>query len=284
MEKKELLIKIQDLFIYFFISSFLGWFLEVAYAFSVYGTYVDRGFLHGPICPIYGYGAVAMVLIIEWIEKKKIKNVFAIYGIITIIATVLEYIASVFLEVLFHLRWWDYTDYFLNINGRICLYGYGAVAMVLIIEWIEKKKIKNVFAIYGIITIIATVLEYIASVFLEVLFHLRWWDYTDYFLNINGRICLIFSLFFGLAGIFFMKVIYPRLQTFTKTIRKHFSNKNIWIILICLTIIMTIDKGLSALKYWNPKLENVDFRVVLKKKNRGAFIALLKLFSILLFF
>ena len=196
MEKKELLIKIQDLFIYFFISSFLGWFLEVAYAFSVYGTYVDRGFLHGPICPIYGYGAVAMVLIIEWIEKKKIKNVFAIYGIITIIATVLEYIASVFLEVLFHLRWWDYTDYFLNINGRICL---------------------------------------------------------------------IFSLFFGLAGIFFMKVIYPRLQTFTKTIRKHFSNKNIWIILICLTIIMTIDKGIPALKYWNPKLENVDFRVVLKK-------------------
>lgn len=196
MEKKEMLIKIQDLIIYFFISSFLGWILEVVYAFSVYGTYVDRGFLKGPICPIYGYGAVAMVLIIEWVRKKKINNIFAIFCIITVITTILEYIASVFLEVLFHLRWWDYTGYFLNINGRVCL---------------------------------------------------------------------IFSIFFGLAGIVFMKIIYPRLQKFTKAIRKYFSNRNIWIILISLIIIMTLDKGLSALRYWDPKLEHVDFRVVLKK-------------------
>lgn len=178
MKKNEILLKIQDLTIYFFISSFLGWVLEVAYAFSVFGTFIDRGFLKGPICPIYGYGVVAMVLISEWVKKENIQSNFAIFCIITVIATVLEYLASLFLEIIFNLRWWDYTGYFLNINGRVCL---------------------------------------------------------------------VFSIFFGLAGLGFMKMIYPRLQNLTKSIREHFSNKNIWIILIALIVIMTLDKGLSAL-------------------------------------
>ena len=196
MKKNEILLKIQDLTIYFFISSFLGWVLEVAYAFSVFGTFVDRGFLKGPICPIYGYGVVAMVLISEWVKKENIQSNFAIFCIVTVIATVLEYLASLFLEIIFNLRWWDYTGYFLNINGRVCL---------------------------------------------------------------------VFSIFFGLAGLGFMKMIYPRLQNLTKSIREHFSNKNIWIILIALIVIMTLDKGLSALRYIDPQLRDVDFRVVLKK-------------------
>lgn len=53
MEKENILIKFQDITIYFFIGSFLGWLLEIAYAFSVYGAFVDRGFLIGPLCPIY---------------------------------------------------------------------------------------------------------------------------------------------------------------------------------------------------------------------------------------
>ena len=196
MKKNEVLLKIQNLTIYFFISSFLGWLLEIAYAFSVFGTFVDRGFLKGPICPIYGYGVVAMILISEWVKKENIQSDFAIFCVITVIATILEYLASLFLELMFNLRWWDYTGYFLNIDGRVCL---------------------------------------------------------------------IFSIFFGLAGIFFMKVIYARYQKFTKVIRKYFSNKNIWIILIALIVTMTLDKGVSALRYMDPQLRDVDFRVVLKK-------------------
>lgn len=79
MKKNEILLKIQDLTIYFFISSFLGWVLEVAYAFSVFGTFIDRGFLKGPICPIYGYGVVAMVLISEWVKKRIYKVILQFF-------------------------------------------------------------------------------------------------------------------------------------------------------------------------------------------------------------
>lgn len=196
MEKKDKLLKLQDLTMYFFICSFIGWLLEVAYAFSVYGTFVDRGFLRGPICPIYGYGAVIMVLI---------------------------------------------TD------------------------WIKKKKITNSLIIFAIVAVIATVLEYIASYFLELVFNLRWWDYTGYFLNINGRVCLIFSIFFGIAGVIFIKNIYPIMQKIFDKIRKKLSTKTIWIILITLIILMTLDKGISALLYIDPELKYVDRRVILQK-------------------
>ncbi len=196
MEKKDKLLKLQDLTMYFFICSFIGWLLEVAYAFSVYGTFVDRGFLRGPICPIYGYGAVIMVLI---------------------------------------------TD------------------------WIKKKKITNSLIIFAIVAVIATVLEYIASYFLELVFNLRWWDYTGYFLNINGRVCLIFSIFFGIAGVIFIKNIYPIMQKTFDKIRKKLSTKTIWIILITLIILMTLDKGISALLYIDPELKYVDRRVILQK-------------------
>lgn len=196
MEKKDKLLKLQDLTMYFFICSFIGWLLEVAYAFSVYGTFVDRGFLRGPICPIYGYGAVIMVLI---------------------------------------------TD------------------------WIKKKKITNLLIIFAIVAVIATVLEYIASYFLELVFNLRWWDYTGYFLNINGRVCLIFSIFFGIAGVIFIKNIYPIMQKTFDKIRKKLSTKTVWIILITLIILMTLDKGISALLYIDPELKYVDRRVILQK-------------------
>lgn len=196
MEKKDKLLKLQDLTMYFFICSFIGWLLEVAYAFSVYGTFVDRGFLRGPICPIYGYGAVIMVLI---------------------------------------------TD------------------------WIKNKKITNSLIIFAIVAVIATVLEYIASYFLELVFDLRWWDYTGYFLNINGRVCLIFSIFFGIAGVIFIKNIYPIMQKIFDKIRKKLSTKTIWIILITLIILMTLDKGISALLYIDPELKYVDRRVILQK-------------------
>lgn len=196
MEKKDKLLKLQDLTMYFFICSFIGWLLDVAYAFSVYGTFVDRGFLRGPICPIYGYGAVIMVLI---------------------------------------------TD------------------------WIKKKKITNLLIIFAIVAVIATVLEYIASYFLELVFNLRWWDYTGYFLNINGRVCLIFSIFFGIAGVIFIKNIYPIMQKTFDKIRKKLSTKTIWIILITLIILMTLDKGISALLYIDPELKYVDRRVILQK-------------------
>lgn len=85
------------------------------------------------------------------------------------------------------------------------------------------------------------------------------------FLNINGRVCLIFSIFFGIAGVIFIKNIYPIMQKTFDKIRKKLSTKTIWIILITLIILMTLDKGISALLYIDPELKYVDRRVILQK-------------------
>jgi uncharacterized membrane protein len=192
--RKRFLIKLQNLVIYFFVCSFIGWILEVAYAFSVFGTFVDRGFLHGPICPIYGCGAVAMVLITNWIKRKKIKNI-----------------------------------------------------------WI----------MFAIVTAIATILEYIASFILEKIFGLRWWDYTGYFLNINGRVCLIFAIFFGIAGIIFIKKLYVPIEKGIRKLRKKMSSRLIGILLILCLITLGIDVYFSYIKYTIPENSKIDSRVVI---------------------
>lgn len=136
--------------------------------------------------------------------------------------------------------------------------------MVLITEWIENKKIKNTFIIFCIITVIATILEYLASFLLESAFKLRWWDYTGYLLNINGRVCLVFSVFFGIAGIVFIKKIYPVMQKMVNKIREKISTRTIWKFLIVLIIIMTLDKAISTLRYIDPTLQFVDKRVIIQ--------------------
>lgn len=193
---KVLSLKIQNLLIYYFICSILGWIMEVLYAYSVFGTFVDRGFLYGPMCPIYGWGAVVMALITEKIRKKKV----------------------------------------------------------------------NTLGIFLIVTAIFTTLEYLTSLFLELIFNLRWWDYSNYFLNVNGRVCLIFSIFFGFIGIVFVKKIYPRIQRLIKNIRKKISVKMLWIILISLVVLSNIDCVFSSIKYIKKDANSIDDRVIIQEK------------------
>ena len=75
MTKEKRLIKFQNLVIYFYLCAFLGWVLETIYAFMVHGTFVKRGFLYGPICPIYGFGVIFLVIISQKLSKKKINIV-----------------------------------------------------------------------------------------------------------------------------------------------------------------------------------------------------------------
>ena len=103
--------------ILFFIYAFAGWLIEVVWCYMIDGTLANRGFLHIPILPIYGFGGIIVTKIIE---KSKF-NIWINIGVFTIIAIVLEYSTSFVLESIFHRRWWDYTGQLLNINGRICL-------------------------------------------------------------------------------------------------------------------------------------------------------------------
>lgn len=130
----------------FFIYSFLGWMLEVIYAYFYFGEFINRGFLFGPICPIYGFGMLIMILFLNKYKGKYLK----LFCISSITLSYFEYIISFILEVLFGLKWWDYTNEFLNINGRICLtffIAWGVISTIIInfINPFIQKFIDKIF-------------------------------------------------------------------------------------------------------------------------------------------
>lgn len=101
----------------FFVYSFLGWCLEVACKLVSDHKFVNRGFLIGPYCPIYGHGALIMTLLLN----RYLNDPVTLFIMIILCCSLLEYFTSYFLEKIFHTRWWDYSGYRFNINGRICL-------------------------------------------------------------------------------------------------------------------------------------------------------------------
>lgn len=109
--------EIKSIILSFFIYSFIGWISEVIYCSILQRKLVNRGFLKGPICPIYGFAAVLLVYPLQEIRN----NYLLVFVLSMVLASTVEYISSYILEKLFSMRWWDYTNYRLNINGRICL-------------------------------------------------------------------------------------------------------------------------------------------------------------------
>lgn len=101
----------------FFIYSFFGWCLEVGCKLVSDKKFINRGFLIGPYCPIYGCGAIIMTILLQ----KYVNDPVTLFIMIVLICSILEYVTSYILEKIFQTRWWDYTKYQFNINGRICL-------------------------------------------------------------------------------------------------------------------------------------------------------------------
>ena len=106
----------QFLFI-FFVYAFLGWCTEVSYAALVTGRFVNRGFLNGPWCPVYGFG---VVIVLAFLEPLK-SNLLLLFLGSVVLTSALEWATGFVLEKIFHQRWWDYSDQPFNLNGYICL-------------------------------------------------------------------------------------------------------------------------------------------------------------------
>ena len=104
--------------ILFFFYSAAGWVVESTYCSIGEKRFINRGFLTGPMCPIYGTGALVMTVFLYNPFYDKPLFVFLL-GML--LCDIVEYITSFLMELLFHARWWDYTYEFLNIKGRICL-------------------------------------------------------------------------------------------------------------------------------------------------------------------
>ncbi len=143
---------ISSLILIFFILSFVGWLWEVLLHLVSDGIFVNRGVLHGPWLPIYGFGSILILTLLYRFRNKP----YLLFFMSVILCGVVEYSTSYYLEVTNGMKWWDYTGYFLNINGRVCaegllVFGIGSMFVVYFVAPILDnyiKKIKTEYVIY----------------------------------------------------------------------------------------------------------------------------------------
>lgn len=162
---------IETYLILFTIYAIIGWLMEVTLSLIQHHKFVNRGFLIGPYCPIYGFGGIAITILLsnfmETIENVSITDSIWISTVVIMcICGLLEYMTSYIMEKLFHARWWDYHKFRFNINGRICLetlvpftiigqiiLRYASPAFISIINSIEEPWIHiitiAIFAIFA---------------------------------------------------------------------------------------------------------------------------------------
>lgn len=173
---KILGISIWRLLAYFIIYSFIGFVIETLFALFMYNVLESRqSFLYGPFCGIYGVGAVIMIMFLNKYFNKN-NHILFLGGFI--VGSVVEYLISLIGEMMLNVRWWDYSNRFLNINGRICLlYSifWGLLAIYLmrvinprvdkLINWLKTKININVAKTLTLITTILLFIDCVASGF-----------------------------------------------------------------------------------------------------------------------
>lgn len=128
----------------FFIFSFIGYLWETFLFLLKKRKFVNRGFLKGPWLPIYGYGMILILILLS----KFIKTPFLLFMLIILLCGLVEYITSFLLETLFNKKWWDYSNCFLNINGRVCFagllfFGIGGIFCVYFVTPFLLVKLSN---------------------------------------------------------------------------------------------------------------------------------------------
>ncbi len=164
-------------FLLFVIFSFLGWVTEVIYAYVNHGKWINRGFLYGPFCPIYGAGIVAIyaifVTIGEYMPNISQTNIFVTFVYVTLITSLIELVTGYVLEKIFHTKWWDYSRRKFNFRGYVCLsfslmWGiFGTLILRMISPFVVNPMksfsnqtlivVASVFFVYFVIDIVFTI-------------------------------------------------------------------------------------------------------------------------------
>ena len=142
-------------FLLFFFCSMLGWLMEVTCKLFQFHRFINRGFLIGPYCPIYGFGAVFVTLLLSGFSDHPI----AVFLLAMLVCGTLEYVTSYVMEKLFHARWWDYSQRKFNLNGRVCantLIPFGLLGLVmvyflkpLVFGWFDALSETALYALSG---------------------------------------------------------------------------------------------------------------------------------------
>ena len=166
-------------FLWFIVYSFMGWAYESAICSIEQKKFINRGFLKGPFCPVYGFGALACILLLY----QSTENVVVLFVVGMFLTCAVEYITAVLLEKLFDSKWWDYSNRRFNLNGRVCLLGavvFGVLSVLLI----------KVFHPH-ISALTAQAPEWLQIVLAGILFCLILWDLyatVRHLLRLNSRL------------------------------------------------------------------------------------------------
>lgn len=161
--------KIYDLIILFFYYAILGYIIEVLEGLINRKEFVNRGFLIGPYCPIYGFGALLMIFLL----KRYNNDYIALFIFGSLICTILEYFTSLILEKIFKTRWWDYSNNKINLNGRVCLevmilFGISSVLLIKIINPLFSNIINKLPYNFKIILSFILILIFIIDLILSI--------------------------------------------------------------------------------------------------------------------
>ena len=158
--------QIYYLLLYFFTYGFLGWCTEVAFATTKQRKFVNRGFLNGPICPIYGVGVSIVIYFLTPVSD----DLLFLYISSTILVTVLEGITGYLMDKIFHHKWWDYSNQPLNIGGYVCLifslvWGVACVVIVKVIHPVIHKLLSMIPFILGIVILCILLVVLFADIY-----------------------------------------------------------------------------------------------------------------------
>lgn len=127
--------------------------------------------------------------------------------------------------------------------GPFCsIYGLGTVLMILPLQKYKKNNYTLFFAGF----FIGSIIEYMVSLIGELIFHIKWWDYSDQIFNINGRICVLFSLFWGLLAIYLMSDINPRIDKFIDFVKSKIPANYMKTVIIISILFLSFDLGITA--------------------------------------
>lgn len=157
------------LILLFFAYSFLGWCCECLYCALGSGKLVNRGFLNGPLCPVYGFGALTVLFCLAPVSESPI--LVFLWGML--VTSLLEYLTAWLLETIFHAKWWDYSSYRFNLHGRVCLrnsilFGLLSVATVFWINPAVSGRIARLPAIWMVWWASACTSVFVVDLFLSV--------------------------------------------------------------------------------------------------------------------
>jgi len=134
---------------YFLIYSLIGWSVEVIFHAVSLGKVINRGFLNGPVCPVYGFGVLSVFAMVNTLEAAGHEmNSLMVFIFGVVLATLVELIAGWLMDVCFHARWWDYSDRPLNLNGYICvefslIWGFAILLVVRVFQAFVEKHVEQ---------------------------------------------------------------------------------------------------------------------------------------------